>query len=149
PLSVQPFSGSEAQCTDLSLGIRTRLTSGCQSPSIPSTATGRIFNGPNADGPSNFIGSSTAYTVFESCSVKLPSLKLKKTRNDSSAVATSIFSVDGKASGASVLRKKFSFPSWGTSSGLPSRTTGDASASSSCTLLLKIVTFGRGDSTAA
>jgi len=51
------------------------------------------------------MGSKTARTVFESCNVRFPSLTLRNTRNDSSAVDTSTFSVGGNISGACVLRK--------------------------------------------
>ncbi len=62
------------------------------------------------------MGSRTAKTVFESCNVRLPSLTLRNTRNDSSAVETSTFSVAANVSGTCVLRKKFRRPSCGNSS---------------------------------
>src|SRR5436305_7307607 len=135
PLRVHCFSGSEGQRTPVRRGTRTRFTSDCQSPLVPSPDTGRNFKGPKAEGPSSFIGSSAASTVLESCGVRLPSLKLSVTRKDSSAVATSTFSEGGKVSGACLCKKRFRWPSCATSSWLP-RPTAECEQRCSTRLLL-------------
>ena len=85
-----------------------------------------------------------------SCMVRLPSLKLSRTRKDSSAVATSIFSAGGKVSGdlrfeeeiqASVLRKFFL-----TAEANGRRAT---TAGSNWTLLVRMLTEGRCASTSS
>ena len=75
PLSVHCFSGPIALNSREhrhSHQIHERLPVAVDSISV----TGRNFSGPKAEGPSSFIGSRTASTVFESCMVRLPSLKL-------------------------------------------------------------------------
>ena len=63
PSSVHCWSGSVGQRISFRDGIRTRLTKGCQSPLIPSEATGRKRSGPNAEGPDCLSGSRIANTL--------------------------------------------------------------------------------------
>ena len=91
----------------VSMGTRTRFTSDCQSPLMPSPATGRNFSGPKAEGPRSFMGSRTASTVFESCMVRLPSLKLSDHAEGFVGGGDFDFLAGRKVSGACVLRKKF------------------------------------------
>src|SRR5271155_5575317 len=79
PLSLHCWSGLSGQRISFSVGTRTRLTRGIQSPLLPSESTGWKRNGPNAEGPKFFAGSKMARAVFESCRMRLPSASLSNT----------------------------------------------------------------------
>src|SRR5580704_5659150 len=145
PLSWHGLSTLSGQRSSFSTGTRTKVAKGCQSPLVPSACIGRNCRRPNAEGPSAFLGATTARKLSESRQIRVPSATVSSTLNDSSSVATSMRSERGNLSGISVFRRNEISPSSGNASALPRRMAGEVPPS--WMLLLTSVTLGRGGCT--
>jgi hypothetical protein len=148
PESLQARSGVAGHVRPLRTGRRTSVASFCQSPATP-LATMRNCNGPNAEGPNALAGSTVATATFESSSVIPPSLKLRVVEKDSSAVATSIFSLLENDAGDCARIENVNFASCGNSSWPTSRMLLFTPDAEGCTNFPISVTLGRGSATEA
>ena len=72
------------------------MTSGSQSPVVPSGIMGRRRRGPKAEVPKALRGSRVARRVLWFCRMRLPEATLSEVRRLSSALAISMAAVRGK-----------------------------------------------------